>query len=52
MQLKRNAIIEMLSNEDYMQDLMSHYSMNIFDAVTFLFRLCPSLFKGIFVKKV
>jgi len=42
----------MLSDEKFMKELNDSYGMNAFDVVSFLFRLCPSLFKGIFVKKV
>lgn len=52
LQHKRSAILDMLSNEDFMKELNDQYGMNAFDVVSFLFRLCPSLFKGIFVKKV
>ena len=52
LQQKRHAIIDLLSNEDYMNNLKESYGMSPFDVVSFLFRICPSLFKGIFVKKV
>lgn len=42
----------MVSNESFMEELSNDYGMSPFDVVSFLFRMCPSLFKGIFVKKV
>ena len=52
LQNKRRAILDLLGDEDYMKSLKEGYNMSPFDVVKFLFRLCPSLFKGIFVKKV
>ena len=51
-QHKRNSIIDMLNNDEYMKDLMENYGMTVFDIISFLFRLCPSIFKGIFIKKM
>ena len=32
--------------------ILETYNMNVMDFFCFLFRLCPSVFKGFFVKKV
>lgn len=52
LQYKRSAILELLSDEEFMIELNDQYGMNAFDVISFLFRMCPSLFKGIFIKKV
>ena len=49
---KRNAIIEMLNDTLTMQKILEDYNMTILDFFKFLFRLCPSVFKGLFVKKI
>lgn len=51
-QVKRKSIIDMLQDVDYMQSILDGYDMTILDFFRFLFRLCPSVFKGLFVKKV
>lgn len=50
--VKRNAIIDMLNDVGFMQKLLKEYNMNILDFFKFLFRLCPSVFRGLFVKKI
>lgn len=42
----------MLQDVEYMQSILDGYDMTILDFFRFLFRLCPSVFKGLFVKKV
>lgn len=49
---KRDDIIRMLENEDFIEQLLETYNMDVFDLFKFLFRLCPSVFKGLFVRKV
>lgn len=49
---KRDDIIRMLENEDFIESLLKTYNMDVFDLFKFLFRLCPSVFKGLFVRKV
>ena len=50
--VKRNAIITMLNDVEMMQKILEQYNMTILDFFKFLFRMCPSVFKGLFVKKV
>ena len=50
--MKRRAIIELLENDDELSKILKSYNMTICDFFKFLFRLCPSVFKGLFVKKV
>ena len=52
MQHKRHAILDLLQDQQLISNLKEQYNMDIFDIIKFLFRLCPSLFKGIFVKKI
>ena len=49
---KRNSIASMLMDDEYMNDLMVSYDMTFVDFFKFLLRLCPSLFKGLFITKV
>ena len=35
-----------------MLNILDSYNMTVLDFFKFLFRLCPSVFKGFFVKKV
>lgn len=49
---KRDDIIRMLENEDFIESLLKMYNMDVFDLFKFLFRLCPSVFKGLFIRKV
>lgn len=49
---KRNAIVNILNDVDLMQKILEDYNMTILDFFKFLFRLCPSVFKGLFVKKI
>ena len=42
----------MLNDVDVMQAILKEYNMTVLDFFKFLFRLCPSVFKGLFVKKV
>lgn len=44
--------MKLLTDEEMVKKFNEMYGMSIFDIISFLFRLCPSLFKGIFVKKV
>ena len=50
--VKRNAIITLLNDVEVMQKILEKYNMTILDFFKFLFRMCPSVFKGLFVKKV
>ena len=50
--VKRNAIITLLNDVEMMQKILEQYSMTVLDFLKFLFRMCPSVFKGLFVKKV
>lgn len=52
LQHKRTAILEILADEKLINSLDEDYGMSPLDVMSFLFRMCPSLFKGIFVKKV
>lgn len=51
-QVKRKAILDLLGDIDFMNSILEDYNMTIMDFFRFLFRLCPSIFKGFFVKKV
>ncbi|MBP5785449.1 MAG: hypothetical protein J6W16_07710 [Methanobrevibacter sp.] len=50
--MKRKAMINLLNDNDFMANILENYNMTILDFFRFLFRLCPSVFKGFFVKKV
>lgn len=50
--VKRNAIITLLNDVEVMQKILEKYNMTVLDFFKFLFRMCPSVFKGLFVKKV
>ena len=50
--VKRNAIITLLNDVEMMQKILEQYNMTVLDFFKFLFRMCPSVFKGLFVKKV
>ena len=50
--IKRNAIIDLLNDVDLMQQILKDYNMTVLDFFKFLFRLCPSIFKGLFVRKI
>ena len=49
---KRMSIVNMLSNEKFMEQVLKDYNMTILDFFKFLFRLCPSVFKGLFIRKI
>ena len=49
---RKNAMLDMLNDIDFMNDVLEQYNMTILDFFKFLFRLCPSTFKGMFVKKL
>lgn len=51
-QEKRKTIIDILNDIEFMQHIFDNYHMNIMDFFRFLFRLCPSVFKGFFIKKI
>ena len=51
-QTKRKTIIALLENENELNELLDTYNMNIQEFFAFLFRLCPSIFKGLFIKKI
>ena len=51
-QTKRKTVIDLLNNNEFMSNILENYNMTILDFFKFLFRLCPSIFKGFFVKKV
>lgn len=51
-QTKRKIVIEILNDVEFMGDILEKYNMEITDFFKFLFRLCPSIFKGFFVKKI
>ena len=49
---KRNAIVNLLNDANLMNRILDEYNMSILDFFKFLFRLCPSVFKGLFIKKI
>lgn len=49
---RKNAILDMLDDLEFMHDVLEQYNMTILDFFKFLFRLCPSTFKGMFVRKL
>lgn len=49
---RKNAILSMLNDIEFMDDVLEQYNMTILDFFKFLFRLCPSTFKGMFVRKL
>lgn len=49
---KRHATLQLLEDVDFMDNLLHAFSMQLPDFLKFLFRLCPSMFKGIFVRQV
>lgn len=51
-QIKRKIVIDILNDNEFMNDILEKYNMKIMDFFRFLFRLCPSIFKGFFVKKI
>ena len=51
-QVKRKTIVDLLEDSDAMAKILDSYNMDVQDFFRFLFRLCPSVFKGLFVKKV
>lgn len=50
--VRKKAIIDMVQDEQFINDILSLYDMNILDFFRFMFRLCPSLFKGLFLKRI
>lgn len=50
--LKRKVVIDMLNNTAFIDEILEQYNMTILDFFKFLFRMCPSLFKGFFIKKI
>lgn len=50
--IRKKAIIEMVQDDAFITDVLELYDMNILDFFRFMFRLCPSLFKGLFLKRV
>ena len=49
---KRSSIVDMLNDIEFMKTILDEYNMTVLDFFKFLFRLCPSVFKGLFVKKI
>ena len=52
MTAKKNAIISILNDLELMQKILDEYNMTVLDFFKFLFRLCPSVFRGLFIKKI
>lgn len=50
--VRKKAIIDMVQDEQFINDILNLYDMNILDFFRFMFRLCPSLFKGLFLKRI
>ena len=48
----RNAVIKLLSDSKYIEELLEWYGMTIFDFFKFLFRIDSSIYKGGVVQKV
>lgn len=42
----------MLNDVELMEMVLDEYDMSAIDFFKFLFRICPTIFKGLFVKKV
>lgn len=51
-QAVRREIVEMLSDEDFMTELMSRYSMTVLDFFKLMYRTLPMIFRGMFVARV
>ena len=49
---KRKIVLDLLNNESFVAEILEQYNMNVLDLFKFMFRMCPSLFKGFFIKKV
>lgn len=49
---KRHATLRLLEDTKFMDRVLEAFSMQLPDFLKFLFRLCPSMFRGIFVRQV
>ena len=48
----RKVLVEMLNDAKFIDNLLDQYHMNIHDFFVFIYRLYPSMFNGLFVKKL
>lgn len=42
----------MLENVDFISMFNEHYGMNAHEFFKFIYRLCPSMFNGLYIKKI
>lgn len=51
-QVLRKAIIYILNDSEFMEEILDRYSMNVYEFFKFLYRTEPTLFKGQFVTRI